>query len=76
MEDSSVRCPLCHHHTSSGCSHHCHPGQGDLVLINIFYQLSNPKQEEALEESEEQLENDMNQMFERLEEKMVISKVL
>ena len=76
MEDSSVRRPLCHHHTSSGCPHHCHSGQGDLVLINLFYQLSNPKQEEALEESEEQLENDMNQMFERLEEKMVISKVL
>ena len=76
MEDSSVRRPVRHHHTSSGCPYHRHSGQGDLVLINLFYQLSNPKQEEALEESEEQLENDMNQMFERLEEKMVISKVL
>ena len=27
--------------------------------------------EEALEESEEQLENDMNQKFEKLEEKMI-----
>ena len=42
-----------------------------VYYSHVFFPSCEYLKEEALEESEEQLENDMNQKFEKLEEKMI-----